>query len=81
MSGPVTDMIDKATVEAVRLIAARAGVTVDAEAAVELGRRGAELLVQLVDDHAKKHAAAAGQAASDAVTTEDAAELAQRKHP
>lgn len=41
-------------------------------------KEAAQAFVSVVDGHAKKHAEAAGKAAADKLTTEDAAELAQR---
>lgn len=73
------DFIAASVGEAVKLIASKAGIQLDAEQVVVLTQRGAALLVGLVDTAAKRKAEAAGDAAAASIVTEDAAEAAQRK--
>lgn len=61
-------------------VAAQNGINIDeAAAALELSKKLVALAVDLLDGHAKAKAEAAGKAAADVLTTEDAAEKEQRK--
>jgi len=61
-------------------VAAQNGINIDeAAAALELSKKLVAIAVDLLDDHAKKKAEAAGDAAAAAIITEDQAEAAQRK--
>lgn len=60
-------------------IAASGGKDIPADEALQLGKQLVAQAVDLIDGHAKAKAEAAGKAAADAVTTEDAAEAAQRR--
>jgi hypothetical protein len=73
------DVLHRSMVDAVKLIAGRVGVELDAEQVVVLAQRASTMLVGLIDTAAKRKAEAAGDAAAAAITTEDAAEAAQRK--
>lgn len=59
--------------------AKKLGHELDGEAIIKLAGEAAQVVTELVDDHAKKKAQAAGDAAADSITTEDQAEAELRK--
>lgn len=73
------DIVEAAAVSILTTLAERAGADVPVEQLLVLARQWVTAGVSLIDGHAKKSAEAAGDAAAAAITTEDAAEAAQRK--
>jgi hypothetical protein len=63
----------------VTMVAKGRGIQLTDQQLAELTTELANALIELIDSHAKKKAAAVGDAAAAAITTEDQAEAAQRK--
>lgn len=77
MSGELQNA--SAAVQLVQGLADKAGIQLDAGQVLSLAGSLLQSGIEILDDHAKKKAEAAGDAAAASVTTEDQAEAAQRK--
>lgn len=75
----MSDSIDAVAANLLGRVAAQNGVNVDSTAAIAMARQLVTAAVDLLDNHTKARAAAAGKAAAGAVSTEVHAESLQRK--